>query len=83
MKKERVAENGKKSARFQIREGPKFVERQTGIHKSERHWFRAVLVQRNDVIANGTELCWMVHRKRDFDKTLYGDKSAFVVKGSV
>lgn len=49
--------------------------------KSERHVIRATLLERSDVVARGTEHCWMVQDDgKDFDEILIGDKSSYVVE---
>jgi len=79
--KEYLDNTGRQNAKLQIREGRKFVEEQqhNQVLKPQRHRVRAILVERSEVVGKRKEMCWMVHKKKDFDQLLLGDKSAYVI----
>ncbi|XP_045166392.2 inter-alpha-trypsin inhibitor heavy chain H3-like [Mercenaria mercenaria] len=79
LRKQFQNKSGQTVAKLQIKEGAKFP---TGNHViaeddgQTRYRIAAKLAKRTDVIEQGTEMCWMVHKK--FEKSLYGSRESFL-----
>ncbi|XP_052781749.1 inter-alpha-trypsin inhibitor heavy chain H3-like [Mya arenaria] len=65
--------SGKHMGKFQVREGPRFLATQLSapVTGKLRLIVKANLIERSEVVSEGSEQCWMVHR--EFESALIGD----------